>query len=101
VAADPERSARSVLISRWQQFDILAITYQRRVVQSRRGGNTVVVSRLHDCVVGVPGVPHGGRSRIYLSPTQEIAAEFASRCSRPRIARQGKPRCPPGLTGPK
>src|ERR1019366_7753445 len=74
VAADPKRSARSVLISRRQQFVDPAITYERRIVQSRRGGSTVAVSRLHDCVVGVDGVPLGSRSRHLFIPTQEFAS---------------------------
>jgi len=44
---------------------------QQFVVQSRRGGNTVAVSRLHDCVVGVPV---GSRRRHLLIPTQELRA---------------------------
>ena len=62
-----------ILISRRQQFVVPAITYQRRIVQSRRGTNTVAVSRLHDCVVGVAGVPVRSRSRHPFIPTQEVA----------------------------
>jgi hypothetical protein len=58
-----EGSRQAEQRSRRQQFVVPAITYQRRIVQSRRGGNTVAVSRLHDCVVGVAGVPVGSRSR--------------------------------------
>ena len=62
-----------VLISRRQQFVVPAITYQRRIVQSRRGTNTLAVSRLHDCVIGVAGVPVRSRSRHLFIPTQEVA----------------------------
>jgi hypothetical protein len=34
--------------SRRQRFVVPAITYQRRIVQSRRGGNTVAVSRCNE-----------------------------------------------------
>src|ERR1035437_4277412 len=63
-----------VLISGRQQFVVPAISYQRRIVQSRRGGNTVGVCRLHDCVVGVAGVPVGSRSRHLFILTQEFAS---------------------------
>ena len=51
------------------------MTYQRWIVQSRRGSNTVAVSRLHVCVVGVAGVPVGSRSRHVFIPTQEVAVQ--------------------------
>jgi hypothetical protein len=54
-----------VLISRRQKFVVPAVTYQRRIVQSRRGGNGVAVSRVQDRVVGVTGVPLGSRSRHF------------------------------------
>jgi hypothetical protein len=63
-----------VLISRRQQFVVPAITYQRRIVQSGRDGNTLVVSCLHNCVVGVAGVPVGSRRRHLSIPTQEVAS---------------------------
>src|ERR1035437_1072096 len=97
VAPLPKDRRVPVLISRRQQFVVPAITYQRRIVQSRRGGNTVGVCRLHDCVVGVAGLPVGSRSRHLFISTQE----FASWCSRRRIAFPDKRCCPPGPTGPK
>ena len=97
VAPLPKDRRVPVLISRRQQFVVPAITYQRRIVQSRRGGNTVGVCRLHDGVVGVAGLPVGSRSRHLFISTQE----FASWCSRRRIAFPDKRCCPPGPTGPK
>ena len=72
VAPIPNDRRDPVLISRRQQFVVPAITYQRRIVQSRRGGNIVAVSRLHDCVVGVAGAPVGSRSRHHIYPHSKI-----------------------------
>jgi hypothetical protein len=38
---------------------------------------------------------------IYLSPLKNLRPEFASMCSRRRIAFLDKPRCPPGPTRTK
>src|ERR1017187_7422872 len=44
-----------VLVSRRQQFVVPAITGQRRIVQSRKDGQTVAVARIHERVVSVAG----------------------------------------------
>lgn len=63
-----------VLISRRQQLVVPAITYQRRIVQGGRGGNSVAVSCLYDWVVRVAGVPVGSRRRHLFIPTQKVAS---------------------------
>ena len=63
-----------VLISRRQQLVVPAITYQRRIVQGGRGGNTMAVSCLYDCVVRVAGALVESRRRHLFIPTQKVAS---------------------------
>lgn len=83
--ADPNDRYNQVLVSRRQQFVVPAITYQRRIVQSGSGDNTVAVSCLHDCFVRVASVSIKSRRRHLFIPLKNLRPEFASNAVDPGL----------------